>query len=172
MPQRKGRGEPAFLSQEEWDEINRITAEIMEGMDCAYPALFEQRIKQVLARNIAAAAQTYETQAAAEEVHAEGFHGGRPVLAHLISECSLDFCGRYRGQRRDSYNPAHVAAYLEPPPAPAGPAAYCQRCARSGVGACDDYPNCPAGRKPAAEDEAWFDAHGGDPWRDDSHGAQ
>lgn len=35
----------------------------------------------------------------------------------------------------------------EPPPAPAGPAAYCVRCARSGVGVCDDYPDCPAGRR-------------------------
>jgi hypothetical protein len=34
----------------------------------------------------------------------------------------------------------------EPPPPPAGPAAYCVRCARSGVGVCDDYPDCPAGR--------------------------
>jgi hypothetical protein len=34
-----------------------------------------------------------------------------------------------------------------PPPAP-GPAAYCRRCAASGVGACDDYPDCPAGRRP------------------------
>lgn len=24
-------------------------------------------------------------------------------------------------------------------------ARYCDRCARSGVGACDDFPNCPAG---------------------------
>lgn len=27
------------------------------------------------------------------------------------------------------------------------PAAYCARCARSGVGACDDFPNCPAGNR-------------------------
>jgi hypothetical protein len=35
---------------------------------------------------------------------------------------------------------------VAPPPAPAGPAAYCARCARSGVGACDDFPDCPGGR--------------------------
>lgn len=34
---------------------------------------------------------------------------------------------------------------VNPPPAPAGPAAYCGACARSGVGACDDYPDCPGG---------------------------
>ena len=27
------------------------------------------------------------------------------------------------------------------------PAGYCGACARSGVGACDDFPNCPAGIK-------------------------
>jgi hypothetical protein len=26
------------------------------------------------------------------------------------------------------------------------PAGYCQRCANSGCGACDDFPNCPAGQ--------------------------
>ena len=34
----------------------------------------------------------------------------------------------------------------EPPRPAAGPAAYCAACARSGVGACDDFPDCPAGR--------------------------
>lgn len=34
------------------------------------------------------------------------------------------------------------------PPIPSHiPAGYCQRCTNSGVGACDDYPNCPAGRQ-------------------------
>ncbi len=32
------------------------------------------------------------------------------------------------------------------PPATAGNATYCPRCACSGVGVCDDFPNCPAGR--------------------------
>jgi hypothetical protein len=32
-----------------------------------------------------------------------------------------------------------------PPEAP-GPSRYCRNCIYSGVGACDDFPNCPAGR--------------------------
>ena len=47
--------------------------------------------------------------------------------------------------RRDAVR--RLAASL-PPTAPAGPAASCERCARSGCGACDDYPNCPAGPEP------------------------
>jgi hypothetical protein len=34
------------------------------------------------------------------------------------------------------------------PAAPAGPTSACGACARSGAGVCDDYPNCPAGRRP------------------------
>jgi hypothetical protein len=34
----------------------------------------------------------------------------------------------------------------EPPALPFGPTAYCRDCAASGVGVCDAYPNCPAGR--------------------------
>jgi len=134
MPQRQGRGEPVFLSQDEWDAINRLTAEIMAGMDCVNPSLFEQHIKQVLARNIAAATQAYGEALADETVHKWEFG------EHPISRCQPDWCGRYRGQRRDS-------TAIEPPPAPAGPAAHCRACAYSGVGVCDDYPNCPAGRR-------------------------
>jgi NTP pyrophosphatase (non-canonical NTP hydrolase) len=36
--------------------------------------------------------------------------------------------------RKEPLIPAHI------------PAGYCARCVRSGVGACDDFPNCPAGR--------------------------
>jgi hypothetical protein len=128
---RQGRGKPIEMTEEEWAAIQRITREIMEGMDCFQPSVFERHIEQVLARNIMAAAQAYELQAADETVHKWEFG------EHPISRCQVDWCGRYRGQRRDS-------TAIEPPPAP-GPAAYCARCARSGVGACDDFPNCPGG---------------------------
>jgi hypothetical protein len=36
---------------------------------------------------------------------------------------------------------------IQEPPAPVGLARYCARCAASGVGVCDDYPNCPAGQR-------------------------
>lgn len=91
---RKGRGEPIILGQADWDEVNRITAEIMTGMDCVNPSLFEQHVKQVLGREIASANQAYET--AQEEIHKWEFG------QHRISECRIDWCGRYHGQRRDS----------------------------------------------------------------------
>lgn len=150
MPERKGRGEPQFLSPQEWDEINRVTNEIMAGMDCVHPSLFEQRIKQVLARNITAAGKAYEDKLAAEEIHTWEFG------QHHISECRIDWCGRYRGQRRDSSESvARQAQALEDfsrygclePPAMPGPTSYCRACAASGVGACDDFPYCSGGGK-------------------------
>jgi hypothetical protein len=39
----------------------------------------------------------------------------------------------------------------EPPSIPGTATAYCAACARSGVGACDDFPNCPAGGMPRRE---------------------
>lgn len=151
MPSRKGRGEPIVLGQADWDEVNRITAEIMAGMDCVNPSLFEQHIKQVLGREIASANQAYEAAQAAEETHTWEFG------QHHISECRVDWCGHYSGQRRDSAESVARQAQaledfsrygcLDPPPAPAGPAAHCARCARSGVGACDDFPYCPGGGK-------------------------
>lgn len=47
-----------------------------------------------------------------------------------------------------------VAGTASPPPAPAGPAAYCGPCARSGVGACDDFPDCPGGGGTPAKHDA------------------
>lgn len=148
MPSRKGRGESIVLGQADWDEVNRITAEIMAGMDCVNPSIFEQHIKQVLGREIASANRAYEAAQATEETHTWKFG------QHHISECRVDWCGHYSGQRRDSATRQAQAledfsryGCLEPPPAPAGPAAYCARCARSGVGACDDFPYCPGGGK-------------------------
>jgi hypothetical protein len=157
---------PDNLSPEDQAEIDRITAEIMAGMDCFQPSVFKRHVKQVLAREAIAARQAYEAALAADTVHKWEFG------EHPISRCQPDWCGRYRGQRRDvssterqTWKPAQLKpeAYeritgkpwhetpeididIEPPPAPAGPAAYCVRCARSGVGVCDDYPDCPAGR--------------------------
>jgi hypothetical protein len=151
MPNRKGRNDAVILSPEEMAEINRITAEIMEGMDCVNPSVFERHVQQVLIRNSAAAGKAHEAALAAEETHTWEFG------QHHISECRIDWCGRYRGQRRDSVKSVARQAQaledfsrygcLEPPPAPAGPAAYCRACAASGVGACDDFPYCPGGGK-------------------------
>lgn len=109
MPTRKGRGEPIVLGQADWDEVNRITAEIMAGMDCVNPSLFEQHIKQVLARNVAAAGKAHEDKLAAEEIHKWEFGH------HHISECQIDWCGHYSGQRREiTFRDARGAVPREP----------------------------------------------------------
>jgi hypothetical protein len=125
----------------------------MQGTELQRPA-FRKHIQQVLARNIIAAQQTYDMQAAAEEIHrAPPPEDTYQFTEHHISECRYDWCGRHAGQRRETAELERRERHMrgtekfhEPPPAPAGPAANCRRCARSGVGVCDDYPNCPAGR--------------------------
>ena len=49
----------------------------------------------------------------------------------------------------DNWAQDQAAMDLEdhPPFIPGTLTAYCRRCAASGVGVCDDYPDCPAGRK-------------------------
>lgn len=150
MPNRKDRDDDVILSPEEIAEIKRITEEIMQGTELQRPA-FRRYIQQVLVRNIAAAWQTYDAQAAAEETHTWEFG------SHHISECQIDWCGRYRGQRRDSAESVARQAQaledfsrygcLDEPPTMPGPTSYCRACARSGVGACDDFPYCPGGGK-------------------------
>lgn len=107
---RQGR-EPAInLSVEEWDEIRRIADEIMEAVMAGSTthqsgqASMRRHIEIVLARNVAAAAQMYGTQAAEEETHRQGTVPGarHHYPDHPISACSPDFCGRYAGQRRQT----------------------------------------------------------------------
>lgn len=140
--------EKVSLTPEDWDEIRQVADEIMQGYAARSPAEFRRHVEGVLAARLTAAMQAYEDQEAAELIHKWEFG------EHPISRCAPDWCGRYRGQRRDS-QPTHPADechlvncvwHPSAPPAPAGPAASCQRCARSGVGVCDDYPDCPAGR--------------------------
>lgn len=95
MPNRKGRGEPQFLSPQDLADIRRITERIMQGTELQRPA-FRQYIQGILAEEIVAAAQKHEAKLAAEEIHTWEFG------QHHISECRIDWCGRYRGQRRDS----------------------------------------------------------------------
>jgi hypothetical protein len=130
MPERTGR-EPAInLTEEDWAAVQAITAEILAGMDCVNTVKFERYIQAVLARNFMEALEKYDAQLTEEETHKWEFG------EHHISQCQIDWCGRYRGQRRDS----------QPPAIPGTPTGYCGACARSGVGACDDFPNCPGGR--------------------------
>lgn len=151
MSKRQGRGEPTILTEQEWDEIRRISGEIMEAVmvgSIAHDsgqASMRRHIEMVLARNIAAAGKAYEDKLAAEETHTWEFG------QHHIGECQIDWCGRYRGQRRESGGDPVVRQIVQKmygsdePPAMPGPTSYCRACARSGVGACDDFPNCPGG---------------------------
>lgn len=105
MPQRKGRSKPEFLSVQEWAEIDRITKEIMAGTELQRP-YFARHVKQVLARNIMETRKKHEAALAVEETHTWEFG------QHHISECRIDWCGRYRGQRRNSGDPV-VAKIVE-----------------------------------------------------------
>ena len=162
------------LTVEEMAEVRKIVDEIMLGQDRMHnPDVFRQYAEDVLVRHLTAAVQAYADQDAAEKTHSTD-----STAKHDISDCSPEYCGRYRGQRRDSAEsverqaqaledfsrygcldqprPTHSADdcclvncvwHPSAPLAPAGPAADCVRCARSGVGVCDDYPDCPAGRR-------------------------
>ena len=100
---RQGRGEPISVNAEDMAEIDRITDEIMQGKYGFQPAhVFERHVKQVLARNIAAARQVYADALAEEEMHlAPPSEDTYQYAAHHISQCYPEYCGRYRGQRRD-----------------------------------------------------------------------
>ena len=71
---------------------------------------------------------------------------------------------------------AEQRAQFAVPALPFGPTASCRDCASSGVGVCDAYPDCPAGRRPAyiapvetgepfrgAAEREWDDSRGGEP---------
>lgn len=86
---------PYQLTTGDWDEIGRITDEIMSD----YPknkSAFEYHVRRVLAKAIVAAQEDYDAQVTAEETHLWDFG------SHHISQCQIDWCGRNRGQRRDS----------------------------------------------------------------------
>jgi len=154
MPERTGR-EPAInLTEEDWAAVQAITTEILEGMDCVNTVKFKRHIEAVLARNFMEALERYDAQLTEEETHKWEFG------EHHISQCQMDWCGRYRGQRRDPQvthslsvetEPSRYFGDAQPPAMPGSPTAYCAACARSGVGACDDFPNCPGGRSHGAQ---------------------
>lgn len=75
------------------------------------------------------------------------------VLSGASHYITLEFMRETTGRAvtvvKDDALPAMIDMGAEPtvgpPPASAGPAAHCAACARSGVGACDDFPDCPGG---------------------------
>jgi hypothetical protein len=87
---------PYQLTESDLAEVERITRAIMEGMDCVNPSSFERHVKAVLSREMVVAQDEYDAKLADEETHKWEFG------QHHISDCRIDWCGRYRGQRRES----------------------------------------------------------------------
>lgn len=89
------------LTGSDWTEVRRIADEIIEAVSASQPRVYDRevlrrQIEQITARNIVKAQTDYDAQVTAEETHKWDFG------SHHISECQIDWCGRYRGQRRDS----------------------------------------------------------------------
>lgn len=119
MPKREGREPAVNLAPEEWAEIHRISGEIMEAVMAGSIAhesgqhSIRRHIEIVLARNVTAAQRTYEAALATEEIH-KPHSLDAPFGEHAISACSLDFCGRYAGQRRETFRDARGAVPRKP----------------------------------------------------------
>jgi hypothetical protein len=108
-----------------------LAAEYRAGHDPARLAEVEQAFG-----DLAALEARYRTvRGLRAALAAEGLELGEPRLVPAMTDGEL-------GEPGDEDFPD----WSEPPPPPAGPAAYCGACARSGVGACDDFPDCPGGR--------------------------
>lgn len=72
------------------------------------------------------------------------------VTADGTGECYMSPCPYHPAIPEPGTNPSVSVLAIDTDgittaPAPVGPASVCGACARSGVGACDDYPDCPAG---------------------------
>ena len=84
---------PYQLTASDWAEVERITAEIMSDHPNTREG-FEIHVKAVLAANMVASQDEYDAKLREEETHRWEFGH------HSIAECRIDWCGRYRGQRR------------------------------------------------------------------------
>jgi len=81
------------LTESDLREVERITSEIMSGqMDDRLR--FADHVREVLSKNLIIAQDEYDATLTAEETHRWEFGH------HSIAECRIDWCGRYRGQRR------------------------------------------------------------------------
>jgi hypothetical protein len=83
------------LTASDWAEVERITDEIIVP---AYRGMsreeFRTHVKATLAANMVIAQDEYDAALEAESTHKWEFG------SHSISECRIDWCGRYKGQRR------------------------------------------------------------------------
>lgn len=80
------------LSPEEWAQIKKITKQITDGIPDGEQ--WAGLIRGILAQSIVDANREWEALLRDEETHRWEFGH------HSIAECRIDWCGRYRGQRR------------------------------------------------------------------------
>ena len=86
----------AKLTESDWVVVKKIAKEIMEVIPAtARHERLEHEIGEVLARNILLEMAHDEAREREETTHRWEFG------SHSISSCRIDWCGRYRGQRRD-----------------------------------------------------------------------
>ncbi len=84
------------LTESDLREVERITSEIMKGLehDGSNRMEFADHVREVLSKNLIIAQDEYDARLREEETHRWEFGH------HSIAECQVDWCGRYRGQRR------------------------------------------------------------------------
>jgi len=88
------------LTESDWTEIRRISGDLMDAVmagstaSASGQASIKRHIEIILSREVATAQDGYEAKLREEETHRWEFGH------HPIAECRIDWCGRYRGQRR------------------------------------------------------------------------
>lgn len=99
---------PYQLTESDRAEVESVIAEVvtqaksnlrnMELPDRSeqYWEVFTSTLRQVLSDRMVKAQDEYDAKLADEETHKWEFG------QHHISDCRIDWCGRYRGQRRES----------------------------------------------------------------------
>lgn len=87
------------LSAEDQAELEALTDEIMTIVAGHPGGALRASVLDLLTRRVTEAGRAYEAQLAAEEQH---HVPGWAEPPHRISDCYPEYCGRYRGQRRDS----------------------------------------------------------------------
>lgn len=95
------------LTTAEWDEIKKLTNDIMDIVTEIGVFLFSDtgredarlKVQQYLADKCLAELRAYNERLAAEGIHSPARETG--LIPHPIANCVPEVCGRYPGQRRD-----------------------------------------------------------------------
>src|SRR6185437_17060466 len=97
------------LTEQDQAELEALTDEIMTIVT-GYPGgALRDSILALLTRRVTEAGRAYEKQLAAEEQH---HVPGWQEPPHHIGYCYPEYCGRYRGQRRDAALPGRMGTGL------------------------------------------------------------